>query len=358
MDKQLDVSDLFRMADQFHDSALLHFAHSSGLFDLTVEPRKADELVARTGWVPRKALIFLNSLVAIGLLTRDAQGRYRNAPVADQSLVKSRPGYMGGVIEHQRRQWDTWTRIGDVLSTRDVLPWHQEQRLQKDAAANEAFHQAMRNLSRANLPAFLSLPIPKGKKHVIDMAGSHGTYLAAMAKAEPGLTGEVWDLPGAKPLALETFREFGCAERCSFRIKDITQPESFAGARADVVMLNDCLHYFEPEIVRDILARAAGVLPPQGMLLVATQLLDSGGVSPATAAGFSMHMMLNTAHGGLHATSWIAELMKDVGLSVIQKPLDPTGRYVILVGQKSASMSHRDPTLDQDERPSRERRQA
>lgn len=334
---ELDTSDIFRIADQFHTSALLHFAHSCGLFEFTTEPRDVSELVSRMGWIPRRARVFLNALVAIGLLTKDARDRYCNSSVTNQSLVKSRPGYMGGVVEHQRRQWDTWTRIGDALSTRGVMPWHQERRLQSDAAANEAFHDAMRNLARANLPTFLSLPIPRGKKHVIDMAGSHGMYLAAMAKAEPGLTGEVWDLPGAEQLATETFREFKCSERCSFIVKDITQPENFVGVRADLVMLNDCMHYFEPDTVRDILARAVDVLTKEGMLLLATQFLDQDGVSPPGAAGFSMHMMLNTAHGGLHATPWIAGLMSDLGLSVRQEPLDPTGRYVILLGKKRSS---------------------
>ena len=345
--KRLNVSDLFRMADQFHDSALLQIAHSRGLFELTTEQIGANEVAARYGWMPRKTLIFLNSLVAVGLLTKDDQDRYCNAPIANQSLVRSRPGYMGGVVEHQRLQWDTWARIGEALSTSDVLPWQQEQRLRNDAAANDAFHEAMRTLARANLPAFMSLPIPRGKKHVIDMAGSHGLYLAAMARADPGVTGEVWDLPGAERLAVETFREFDCSERCSFRTKDITLPASFAGVRADVVLLNDCMHYFEPETVRDILAHAVGILRPRGMLLLATQLLNADGVSPAAAAGFSMHMMLNSAHGGLHATSWVAELIMELGLAVTRRPLDPTGRYVILLGEKSAGMRDRDSVLDQ-----------
>ncbi|WP_315804873.1 MULTISPECIES: methyltransferase [unclassified Bradyrhizobium] len=332
--KQLGTSDLFRMVDQFHDSALLHFAHSVGLFELTSQPHHADVLAASMGWVPRKAVIFLNALVANGLLSKDDMGRYHNSLVADQSLVRSRDGYMGGVVEHQRRQWSTWTRIGETLSSTDVLPWHQEHKLNGDEAANEAFHQAMRNLAVANLPSFLSLPFPLGTKHVIDMAGSHGTYLAALARAEPEVTGEVWDYPGAERIAKETFREFGCSERCAFRAKDITLPASFAGVLADVVLLNDCLHYFEPATVRDLIYRAVEVLRSGGLLVVATQLLNTDGISPAAAAGFSMHMMLNTTHGGLHPTPWIEELLASAGLSVIQRPLDPTGRYVVVVGRK------------------------
>lgn len=336
---ELDVGDLFRIADQFHDSALLHYAHACGLFEATTEPLDAQALARHMKWVPRKATIFLNALAAIGLLSKDDEGRYRNAPVVDRSLVKSKPGYMGGVIEHQRLQWDTWTRLEDVLTTRDTLKWQQEQRLRDDPEANNAFHQAMRNLARANLPAFLSLPLPNGRKHVIDMAGSHGTYLAALAQQNLGFTGEVWDLPGAEPHALQTLREYHCADRCVFRAKDITRAESYTGVHADIVMLNDCLHYFEPDTVREILTRARGVLNAQGTLLLATQWLHEDGIAPAPAAGFSMHMMLNTAHGGLHSTPWIAELMTGLGFAVSQLPLDPTGRYVILHGRLGSGSS-------------------
>lgn len=329
----MNVGDLFRMADQFHVSALLHFAHASGLFEITAKAIDAQTLSTQLKWVPRKAGIFLNSLAAIGLLSKEADGRYRNVPAVDQSLVKASPAYMGGVIEHQRLQWGTWTRLDEVLTTRDSLKWQQEQRLKEDLQANDAFHQAMRNLARANLPAFLALPFPAGKKEVIDMAGSHGTYLAALVQRNPGYTGEVWDLPGAEAHALTTFRDYGCADRCTFRGKDITQLDSYAGVSADIVLLNDCLHYFEPETVQTVLTRIRGVLTPGGTLVLATQLLNSDGITPMAAAGFSMHMMLNTVHGGLHPTPWIAQQMQALGFTVSQAPLDPTGRYVTLHGQ-------------------------
>lgn len=335
-DEQPDLGYLLRVADQFHDSALLHFAHASGLFELTTEPRSVADVVDRFGWVPRKAEILLDALVAIRLLAKTDDGRYRNVPVSDQYLVKSRPGYMGGVIEHQRLQWRAWSHLGEVMAATEALPWQQEKRLQGDPQANEAFHQAMRNLARANLPRFLALPQVQGRVHVIDLAGGHGTYLAAMARQNPELTGEVWDLAGAEPQALETFREYGCDGRCRFHVRDITEPASFVGARADVVMLNDCLHYFDRPTVRDLLARASELLEPAGTLLVATRVLDEGGTTPTGAVRFSLHMVVNTARGGLHVTPWIAEQMERLGLCVSRSSLDPLGRYVILVGAKRA----------------------
>lgn len=333
---ELDVGDLMRLVHQFHDSALVHFAHASGLFELTTAPLLADELSESMGWIPRKTAIFLNSLVAVGLLRRDEQGRYRNALVVDQTLVKSRDGYLGGAVEHQRLQWNIWSQIGTALITRDVLPWHQECRFRSDPAANSAFHSAMCSFARSCLPAFLQIPIARGGGQVIDLAGGHGIYLAALAGAIPEITGEVWDLPGAESLAMETFGKFNCADRCFFVAKDIAVTSNFDGVHADVVMLNDCIWYFEPQTVRAILRAASEVLPVGGTLLIATLRLNEDEVSPAAAAGFSMYMMLNTACGGLHSTPWVTSSMLELGFSVTEWPLDPAQRHIMLVGQKCA----------------------
>jgi O-methyltransferase domain/Dimerisation domain len=331
-EKTMFIGDLFRMTDQFHDSALLHFAHASGIFEMLGTPQASDAVAVHMGWQTRKTRIFLDNLAALGLLTKSSDGDYQNTAIADERLVKSKPGYMGGVVEHQRLQWEAWARIGDVLAAQGPLPWQQERRLEEAQEANDAFHQAMRNLARANAPAFLELPLFSGAPHVIDLAGGHGTYLAALAQKNPKLTGEVWDRVGAQQLANATFEEYGCAERCRFHVRDIGQPANFDGVSADVVMLNDCLHYFDMSGVASVLECAVAMLGGRGALVVSTRVLNSDAVTPAEAAGFSMHMMLNTANGELHVTDELVAQMERLGLTIARYPLDPLGRYTILVG--------------------------
>ncbi len=333
--KALDTQNLFKMADGFHDSALLHFAHYSGLFELLSEPSDVDMIAGRMSWNPRRTRILLNALVALELVDKDPySGHFFNSQIVDRHLLVSSAEYMGNVVEHQRRQWDTWARIGESLAASEPLPWHQERKMRRDKTSSESFHLAMKNLARANMTNFLATPISSGNKFIIDMAGSHGLYLASLAAQNSGVTGEVWDVEEARNIAEGTFREMHCDERCSFVVKDISAQESYIGVAADVVLLNDCMHYFEPDTVCQIIGNATSVLRPHGHLLLATQLLNRDEVTPTSSAGFSMHMMLNSFHGGLHATPWLMGIMREHKLSVEQAPLDPTGRYVLLAGLK------------------------
>jgi hypothetical protein len=78
----------------------------------------------------------------------------------------------------------------------------------------------------------------------------------------------------------------------------------------------------------------AGVVPAGGLLVVMTMTLEADRVSPPSAAGFSLHMMLNTNHGGLHPTPWIEGVMDEAGFAVERRPLGSLGRYSLLIGRK------------------------
>src|SRR5262245_21694293 len=48
---------------------------------------------------PRSAGDFLDALVALGLLERDAHGVYRNTTESDFYLDRAKPSYIGGILE-------------------------------------------------------------------------------------------------------------------------------------------------------------------------------------------------------------------------------------------------------------------
>jgi SAM-dependent methyltransferase len=331
---QLDLPGLFRLGDQFHDSALLHFATDVKLFDFTAEPRSVDAVAALYTWLPRKTRIFLDALTALGLLKRKA-GLYENCDAVNAALVSNALDYIGAVILHQYRQWSIWPRIGEVLAAQASLPFQQEIRLRQDLDANAIFNLAMVRLSKLLLDGLLSLPQFRGRKRVLDLAGGHGTYLAVLARANPQLSGEVWDLENTRTAANRTFAEFGVADRILFRERDITRAAAYAGEAADIVMLNDCLHYFTEDTVRQIISAATTALLPEGSLIVLSMRLDDDRITPAPSACFSFHMMLNTRDGGLHTTGFLRELLVASGLDVETSQL---GRYGLLVGTRPSPL--------------------
>jgi SAM-dependent methyltransferase len=330
---ELSLSDIIRLNDHFHDSALLHMAIETELFDRLITPSSAQEVAAEMGWVERKTRIVLDALAAMGVLHKDGT-HYRNTQSSVTFLTTTSDAYVGAIIDHQRLQWELWRRMGDVLESDAPVEAQQELRLKKDPAANDAFQRAMVQLSRDNVADVLAIPDFARTGRVLDLCGGHGTYLARLAEKHPNLTGEVWDLETARERALQTFARHGVADRLTFKVVDVLTADAFAGEMADACMLNDCLHYFDEGDVRTLIGRAAALLESDGLLVVLTMTLASDGIAPPSAAGFSLHMMLNTNHGVLHPTAWIEDVMRKSGLDVESRPLGSLGRYTLVIGRK------------------------
>jgi uncharacterized protein YqcC (DUF446 family) len=324
------ASDLMRLGDQYRQSAILHFAVAERLFDITQQPVTAAETAQRLGALEKKTRILLDALVAMELLERDSD-HYVNSPLVDRCLVSTSAEFIGPVLDHQRLQWASWERLGEVLRSEESLPFQQEIRLDVDRDAREAFNKAMVRLSQLLIESLVELPVFETAGTVIDLAGGHGTYIARIAKNHPHLRGEIWDQPSTEEAAAKTLSAWGVDSRIHFCRKDITLPENYSGVTADVVMLNDCLHYFTAETVESLIRCAAGIVPPGGVLLILTMRLEEDRVRPPLSADFSLHMMLNTAHGELHPTPWIANVMTSQGLEVREKEV---GRYSLLIGKR------------------------
>ena len=84
----------------FWGSKALLSAVELGVFtELAKKPANLSELQSRLKLHPRSARDFLDSLVALGMLERDAQGTYRNTPETDLYLDGNKLSYIGGILE-------------------------------------------------------------------------------------------------------------------------------------------------------------------------------------------------------------------------------------------------------------------
>lgn len=325
------VVDLVKLSDQYRQSAILHFAVAQKLFDHTALPTGAQAISEQLGWVANKAKIFLNGLVALGLLRKTAD-TYTNQPLAQRFLVSSSVEFIGPIIAHQRLQWQNWPRLGEILGSAESMDFQQENRFKHDIAARDAFNDAMVRFSQPMVDVLKELPVFDTAKKVIDLAGGHGTYIAEIARRHPQVQGEIWDLAATRQAAESTVAKYQLAERLTFKERNLLDLARYQGEGADVIMVNDCLHYFTREETRALLGSAAQLVNDGGSLLVLSMTLDNDEIHPALSADFSLHMMVNTVHGELHPTPWIAEQMAAQGFEVHQQSI---GRYSLLIGRRT-----------------------
>lgn len=327
------IQDVFDIADSYCDSALLQFAHASGLFETLTVPLLSNEVAAAKNWIPRKTGILLDALVSLGLLEKDGDA-YQNSNVATQSLVRSAPNYIGGLVEHERLQWSLWGRMEDVLTSEKPVAGQQDLHLPENAEANQVFHSAMAQLSLDLLEAVACLPDWNGKRCVIDLAGGHGAYIATLAARHPDLHGEIWDLPSAASFAEATILQHRVGDRVIFRARDIADKCSYDDVKADGILLNHCLHHFTADVMRDIIACAFRALEPGGVMVILDVFLERNRVQPVDGAIFSLYMMMNTVFGEVHPTDEIATAARSLGMEVTVKRLNNLEDDAILVARK------------------------
>ena len=305
--------EIIEMNDRFHDSALLHFAVKSELFEQLIAPMTVNQLSQQRGWLLRKTRLLLDALVALGLLQKE-DNDYCSVPAAAELLRSGSPNSLVPVIEHQRLQWESWSNIEEILTCTGAHNTQQNVRLAHDKGASQTYNTAMRNLSIGNIRAFLDMNIAQPEDYILDLAGGHGFYLAEIVRKYPRSCGAVFELPQVAEFARDALASPVITDRVDVKVQDISVEGMLAGYSADLILLNNCLHYFDASSAGNIVREAVNALRPDGRVVITAVHLDDTATSPVPAAKFAFHMMMNAKEGGLHTTSALQGFISDTGL--------------------------------------------
>ncbi len=313
--------DIFDLADSFQYSAHLFTSYAEGLFEICARPVTSQYVSQTKGWIDWKTEILLNGLVALGLLRKEGE-MFVNSAAARVALERSSSEFIGDLVEHNRLQWDLWKNITKVLKDPGVFHLQQDENHVAEPYALATFQRAMQQLAHDLTPEVLDSAAWKNKSYVLDLAGGHGLYLIKLAEIYPNLKGEIWDLPEARGVAEEIIERHGVDARIKFKVKDISDGNSYKDVQCDGVMFNHCLHHFSQEQVRSILGYVDRCMKADAYISVVEATLEDDCASPASNALFSSYMMVNRKNGRLHPTNWIANELSRLGYKVVRKNLD------------------------------------
>ena len=115
---QLNPEKIMQTGLAFWPSKTLLSAIEIGVFsELSSGPETFDSLKGRLGLHDRSARDFLDTLVALGFLTREGD-RYSNSPETDLFLDRKKPSYIGGILEMaNHRLYGFWGHLTEALRT-------------------------------------------------------------------------------------------------------------------------------------------------------------------------------------------------------------------------------------------------
>src|SRR3954463_5144998 len=115
---QLSPEKILQTGLAFWPSKTLLSAIEIGVFtELARGPEGFEALRGRLGLHERSARDFLDTLVALGFLTRSGD-RYGNTAETDLFLDRGKPSYVGGILEMANaRLYPFWNHLTDALKT-------------------------------------------------------------------------------------------------------------------------------------------------------------------------------------------------------------------------------------------------
>jgi hypothetical protein len=305
---------LLALGMSFWNAKALLSAVELGVFDALAEgPADLPTLRAQLGLHERSARDFLDALVALELLDR-SDGLYSNRPDTDFFLVRSRPGYVGGMLEMaNKRLYESWGHLTEALRSGQRQSENKEAgdlfaALYADPQRLRGFLAAMSGVSAGAANAIAAKFPWADYRSFVDIGAAQGMVPVTIARAHPHLTGGGFDLPQVGPV----FEEYAAANGLAGRLR-FFPGDFFADPlpSADVLIMGHILHDWDLDQKRLLLRKAYDALPAGGALIVYEALIDDDRRENAFGLLMSLNMLIETSGGfdytGADCRGWMKE---------------------------------------------------
>jgi precorrin-6B methylase 2 len=311
---------IMEIAYAFQQSKALLSAAELDVFTILAEhPLDLETLTTRTGIHERGARDFFDSLVALGLLHRDADGRYSNEPECDRYLVRGKPTYLGGLLRHlNARLYQNWSLLTQALATgapqKGGIGTDSYPALYADAVTQDIFLSGM--TAGSLLPAqALATKFPWSRyRTFVDIGTAQGGVPVEIARVHDHLRGGGFDLPPVQAAFRQFVSRHGLSDRLQFYAGNFfTDPLP----AADILIMGRILHNWDVPTRTMLLKKAYEAIAPRGALVVYDPLIDEERKSAHVLLS-SLNMLLETPAGSEYTAAECKVWMVQAGFFEIE----------------------------------------
>ncbi|HYA17332.1 MAG TPA: methyltransferase [Bryobacteraceae bacterium] len=306
--------NLMKYAWGYAPPLIIGAALQNGVFDtLDAGPKTVAETSAATGASQRGLAGIMNALVALECLTRDSAGRYSLTAESAAFLVRSKPGYMGGIFEQaSNRLIPNWLHLAEAVRTGQP-----QSRVNQEADGGGFFASFVTDLFPMNYPSAIAAADALALAHkttptrVLDLAAGSGVWGIAMAQRSPQVTVTAVDWERVLEVTRGMVSRYGMADRFRFVSGDLAQADF--GAGYDVATLGHILHSEGVARSRELLRRVFEALNPGGTIIIAEFLVDADRRGPLQGLIFGVNMLVHTEAGNTYSFEEIREWLELAG---------------------------------------------
>jgi hypothetical protein len=306
--EQPNPSQIMQIGMGFWASKVLLSAVRLKLFTFLGEGRKRtseiqDHLKLQT--TTRHVCDWLDTLVSLGFLQREGLmegASYSNTPTTAMFLDRSKPTYMGGILEMaNNRLYRFWGDLEEGLLTGRSQNeskhgnMHFFEELYKNPERLHEFMDAMSGFQAGNFMALVNAFDFSKYKTIADLGGADGFLCCMIASKYPGVTCTNYDLPPVRPVAEERILKSKLQDRVKADIIDIDKAASFPSA--DVITMGNILHGLNEDSKQQVIRKVYEALPNGGVFIAIENVIDNERRTNALGLMMSLNMLIENGDG-------------------------------------------------------------
>jgi 2-polyprenyl-3-methyl-5-hydroxy-6-metoxy-1,4-benzoquinol methylase len=219
--------------------------------------------------------------------------------------------YIGTFLEHTATYWEWYGDLERILREGGSFEIHREPA--EDEEYWRVYITGQYELARLSADEVAkAIRLPKDPAALLDVAGAHGWFSAALCRRHPTLQATVLDLPGSARVGRQIIAKAGISDRVAHRDGDMFAAD--LGGPYDGVLVFDIIHHLQPEQIAILLARLRAAMNPGATLAVLDMFRAPETRQRASAAALGLFFHL-TSGADLPSASELSELMRDAGFS-------------------------------------------
>jgi O-methyltransferase len=295
----------------------LYVAARLGIADLLAAgPRTVAELAAETETHERSLYRVLRSLAGAGVFAEVAPKTFGLTPLAEP-LRTDAPGSMRNGLIFMGEEWhfNVWSNM--LHSVRTGKPaWAQTHGAEVfeyfalNPVQAEIFNGAMTDMSIGTAPAVVESYDFSGFDTLADIAGGHGYLLAQILKANPNLSGLLFDVAPVVEGATALLEREGV----NTRVERVAGNFFQSVPRADAYIMKHIIHDWDDERASLILKNINAAMGEDGRVLIVETIIPEGN-EPHYSKLLDLEML--TSPGGIERTAEeYAALLASAGLKL------------------------------------------
>ena len=315
---------------------MLATAVRMGVFDqLSDDPKTAESVCQHAGTLPEPTYRLMRALSVLGAVVELPERRFTLGPLG-KLLRQDAPCSFAPLTLNNAAPWGaevSWTLLHSMKTGqsgfrlrygKNLFEW-----LHEHPEDERLFSEAMSTFSGVEVASILASYDFAAHESVVDVGGAHGKLLEALLRAQPHLTGTLFDVPSVIERARALSRADDVARRCTLVGGDFFES---VPAGKDLYVLKHILHDWDDERALRILRNVEAAMPRGGRLLIAEQGIAPPGV-PNPGKLLDVVMLSLLEDGRERSAEEFASLLSRADLKLEQTVPTP-GPITLFIGSK------------------------